>query len=60
MVLHPWWISIAPALCSKLIPSVTEKSTIFAKELSFPQKALTDDAFFNRTGLEGVGVFGPD
>ena len=48
-------------LCSGLIPSVTEKSVIFVKELSFPQTAPTDDAFFfNRTGLERVGVVGPD
>ena len=33
-------------LCSGLIPSVTEKSVIFVKELSFPQTAPTDDAFF--------------
>ena len=33
-------------LCSELIPSVTEKSVIFVKELSFPQTAPTDDAFF--------------
>ena len=30
------------------MPSVTEKSVIFIKELSFPQTAPTDDAFFNR------------
>ena len=35
-------------LCSGLILSVTEKSVIFVKELSFPQTAPTDDAFFNR------------
>ena len=35
-------------LCSGLIPSITEKSVIFIKELSFPQTAPTDDAFFNR------------
>ena len=35
-------------LCSELIPSVTEKSVIFVKELSFPQTVSTDDAFFNR------------
>ena len=33
-------------LCSELIPSVTEKSVILIKELSFPQTAPTDDAFF--------------
>ena len=33
-------------LCSVLIPSVTEKSVIFIKELSFPQTVPTDDAFF--------------
>ena len=33
-------------LCSELIPSVTEKSVIFVQELSFPQTAPTDDAFF--------------
>ena len=35
-------------LCSELIPSVTERSTIFVKELSFPQMTPTDDAFFKR------------
>ena len=35
-------------LYSELIPSVTERSTLFVKELSFPQTTLTDDAFFNR------------
>ena len=34
-------------LCSELIPSVTEKSVIFVQELSFPQTAPTDDAFFH-------------
>ena len=33
-------------LYSELTPSVTEKSVIFIKELSFPQTAPTDDAFF--------------
>ena len=33
-------------LCSESIPSVTEKSIIFVKELSFPQTAATDDVFF--------------
>ena len=46
--------------CSGLIPSVTEKSVIFVKELSFPQTASTDDAFFNQTGLERVGVIEPE
>ena len=35
-------------LCSELISSVTEISTLFVKEPSFPQTAPTDDAFFNR------------
>ena len=35
-------------MCSEFIPSVTERSTLFVKELSFPQTAPTDDAFFNR------------
>ena len=30
------------------------------KELPFPQTAPTDDSFFNRTGLECVGVVGPE
>ena len=47
-------------LCSGLIPSVTEKFALFVKELSFPQTAPTDDVFFNRTGLEFVGVVGPE
>ena len=47
--------------CSELILLVIEKSVIFIKELSFPQTAPTDDAFFStRTGLESVGVVGPD
>ena len=33
-------------LCSWLIPSVTERSVLFVKELSFQQTAPTDDAFF--------------
>ena len=46
-------------LCPELIPSVTEKSIIFVQELSFPQTAPTDDAFFQPgTGLERVGVVG--
>ena len=28
--------------------------------MSFPQTAPTDDAFLNRTGLERVGVVGPE
>ena len=47
-------------LCSELIPSVTERSTLFVKELSFPQTAPIDDAFFNRTGLERVVIAGPE
>ena len=47
-------------LCSKLIPSVFERSALFVKEMSFPQTAPTDDAFFNRTELERVGVVGPE
>ena len=47
-------------LCSELIPSVTELSVLFVKELSFPQTGPTDDAFFNRTGLERVGVVWPE
>ena len=34
-------------LYSELIPTVTEKSALFVKELSFPHMAPTDDAFFN-------------
>ena len=33
---------------------------MFVKELSFSQTTPTDDAFFNRTGLERVGVVRPD
>ena len=33
---------------SALIPSVTERSALFLKELSFPHTTPTDDAFFNR------------
>ena len=35
-------------LYSELIPSIVERSALFVKELSFPQTAPTDDAFFNR------------
>ena len=35
-------------MCFELIPSVTERSTLFVKELSFPQTSPNDDAFFNR------------
>ena len=48
------------SLCSWLIPSVTERSVLFVKELSFPQKVPTDDVFFNWTGLERIGVVGPE
>ena len=46
-------------LCSELIPSVAERSALFVKELSFPQTVPTDDTFFNRIGIERVGVAGP-
>ena len=42
------------------VSSVVERLALFVKELLFPQTALTDDAFFNRTGLELVGVAGPE
>ena len=42
-------------LCSELIPLVTEKSVILIKELSFPQTAPTDDAFFNRNWAGACG-----
>ena len=45
-------------MCSELIPSVTEILVLFVKELSFPQTAQTDDAFFNRTGVERVEIVG--
>ena len=41
--------------CSGLIPSVIEKLVIFVKELSFPQTAPTDDAFFQ---LDWAGACG--
>ena len=48
-------------LCSESIPSVTEQSVMFVKELSFPQTTPTDDALFSTgTGLERVGVAGLD
>ena len=40
-------------LYSELIPSVTEGSALFVKELSFPQTMPTDDAFFNRNWAGG-------
>ena len=42
----------ASCLCFELIPSVTEKSALFVKELSFPHTAPTDDAFSTESGLE--------
>ena len=46
-------------LCSELIPLVTEKSVIFIKELSFPQTAPTDDAFFQpELGWSVFGLLG--
>ena len=51
---------LCSCLCFELIPSVTEKSALFVKELSFPQMVPTDEASFNRTGLERVGVVGRD
>ena len=55
-------------LCSGLIPSVAERSSLFVKELSFPQTVPTDDAFFNRNWAgacsdrwAGIGtITGPD
>ena len=44
-------------MCPESIPSVTEKSVIFIKELSFPQTAPTDDAFFQPE--LGWSVLGP-
>ena len=46
-------------LCSELIPSVTEKSVIFIKELLFPQTAPIDDAFFQpELGWSVFGLLG--
>ena len=46
-------------LCSELIPSLTEKSVILIKELSFPQTAPTDDAFFQpELGWSMFGLLG--
>ena len=42
-------------LCSGLIPTVTEKSVIFVKELSFPQTAPTNDAFFQQDWAGACG-----
>ena len=48
-------------LCSGLIPSVTDESVIFIKELSFPQTAPTDDAFFQpELSWSVLGVVGPN
>ena len=43
-------------LCFKLIPSVTERSALFVKELSFPQTAPSDDAFFNWNWAEACWI----
>ena len=42
-------------LVFRLIPSVTERSDLFQKELSFPHTPPTDDAFFF-TGLDWSGL----
>ena len=47
-------------LCSESISSVTEKSVMFMQELSFPQTAPTDDAFFIRNWARAYGVVGSD
>ena len=47
-------------LYSELILSVTERSALFVKELSFPQTAPIDDAFFNRNWDEVCGIDGPE
>ena len=48
-------------LCFRLIPSVTDESVIFIKEMSFPQTAPTDDAFFQpELSWSVLGVVGPD
>ena len=41
-------------LCNWLIPSVTERSVLSVKELSFPQTAPTDDASFQ---LDWAGAY---
>ena len=46
-------------LCSELILSVTEKSVIFIKKLSFPQTVPTDEAFFQpELGWSAFGLLG--
>ena len=45
---------------SELIPSITERLTLFVKELSFPQTTSTDDAFFNRNWDGIIGFTGPE
>ena len=45
--LASWMDWRGSCLYSELIPSVTERSALFLKELSFPQTAPTDDAFLN-------------
>ena len=42
-------------LCYGLIPSVTEKSIIFVKKLSFPQTTPTNDAFFQPDWVGACG-----
>ena len=39
-------------LCSKSIPSVTERSALFVKELRSHRRSQTNDAFSTETGLE--------
>ena len=41
-----------------MIPSVIERSALFVKELSFPQTAPTDDAFFNQNWAGACWVIG--
>ena len=45
-------------LCSELIPLVTERSSLFVKELSFHRRRQTDDAFSTETGLKHAGLVG--
>ena len=47
-------------LCSELIPSVAERSALFVKELSSHRRRQLMMPFSTRTGLERVGIAGPE
>ena len=49
---------MAPALCFELIPSVSERSALFVKELCSHRRRQTDDDFSTGTRLKRAGIAG--